>query len=41
VHLAATFDEEGRQIRPLRSIGYDTLIIAIGSVTNGATSTSC
>jgi NADH dehydrogenase len=34
VHLAATFDEEGRQITPPRSIGYDTLVIAIGSVTN-------
>jgi NADH dehydrogenase len=34
VHLAATFDEEGRQISPPRSIGYDTLVIAVGSVTN-------
>ncbi len=34
VHLAATFDEEGRQITPPRSVGYDTLVIAIGSVTN-------
>ena len=34
VHLAATFDDEGRQISPARSIGYDTLVIAIGSVTN-------
>jgi NADH dehydrogenase len=34
VHVAATFDDEGRQISPARSIGYDTLVIAIGSVTN-------
>jgi NADH dehydrogenase len=34
VHLAATFDEEGRQIAAPRSIDYDTLVIAIGSVTN-------
>ena len=34
VHLAANFDDEGRQITPPRSVGYDTLVIAIGSVTN-------
>ena len=34
VHLAATFDDEGRQISPERSVGYDTLVIAIGSITN-------
>ena len=34
VHLAATFDDEGRQITPPQSVGYDTLVIAIGSVTN-------
>jgi NADH dehydrogenase len=34
VHLAATFDENGRQITPQRSFGYDTLVIAIGSVGN-------
>jgi NADH dehydrogenase len=34
VRLAATVDEEGRQITPPRSVGYDTLVIAIGSVTN-------
>jgi NADH:ubiquinone reductase (H+-translocating) len=34
VHLAATFDDEGRPITPPRSVGYDTLVIAIGSVTN-------
>jgi NADH dehydrogenase len=34
VRLAATFDDEGREITPPQSVGYDTLIIAIGSVTN-------
>ena len=34
VHLAATSDEEGRQITPPRTIDYDTLVIAIGSITN-------
>lgn len=34
VHLAASFDDEGRQITPVRSVCYDTLVIAIGSVTN-------
>jgi NADH:ubiquinone reductase (H+-translocating) len=34
VHLAATFDEEGRPITPVRSFAYDILVIAIGSVSN-------
>jgi NADH dehydrogenase len=34
VHLAPTFDEEGRQITPPQAIHYDTLVIAVGSVTN-------
>jgi NADH dehydrogenase len=34
VSLAATFDDEGRQITGPRSIGYDTLVVAVGSVTN-------
>lgn len=34
VQLGATFDEEGRQITPPRSVAYDLLVIAIGSVTN-------
>ena len=34
VHLAANVDDEGREITPTRSVGYDTLVIAIGSVTN-------
>jgi NADH dehydrogenase len=34
VHLGPTFDDEGRQITPPRSVGYDTLVIAIGSITN-------
>ena len=34
VQIGATFDEEGRQIALPRSVPYDTLVIAIGSVTN-------
>jgi NADH:ubiquinone reductase (H+-translocating) len=34
VYLAATYDEEGRQITPVRSFRYDTLVIAIGCVGN-------
>ena len=34
VHLAATVDEDGRQITPDRWLPYDTLVIAIGSVSN-------
>ena len=34
VHLAATFDEDGREITPDRWFDYDTLVIAIGSVSN-------
>ncbi len=34
VHLAANFDEEGRQVTPPCAIGYDTPAIEIGSLTN-------
>ena len=34
VHLAATFDDEGNEITPQRSLNYDMLVIAIGSITN-------
>lgn len=34
VHLAASFDAEGRLITSARSFAYDTLVIAIGSVTS-------
>ena len=34
VHLAATYDEDGREITPDRWLAYDTLVIAIGSVSN-------
>jgi NADH dehydrogenase len=34
VFLAATYDEEGREITPMRSFRYDTLVIAIGCVGN-------
>lgn len=34
VYLAATYDEDGREITPVRSFHYDILVIAIGSVGN-------
>jgi NADH dehydrogenase len=34
VHLGATYDEDGREITPDRWFPYDTLVIAIGSVSN-------
>jgi NADH:ubiquinone reductase (H+-translocating) len=34
IQLAATYDEEGIEITPPRSLHYDTLVIAIGSITN-------
>jgi NADH dehydrogenase len=34
VRLAATADEEGRQVTAPRTVGYGTLVLAIGSVTN-------
>jgi len=34
VILAATYDEEGREITPQRALVYDILVIAIGSVSN-------
>ncbi len=34
VHVGPTFDDEGRQISPPHAVGYDTLVIAIGSITN-------
>ena len=34
VILAATTDEEGREITAPRAIPYDTLVIAVGSITN-------
>jgi NADH dehydrogenase len=34
IQLAPTFDEEGVEITPQRSLHYDTLVIAIGSITN-------
>jgi NADH:ubiquinone reductase (H+-translocating) len=34
VRLAPAVDEEGREITPARALAYDTLVIAIGSVTN-------
>ncbi|MFN9748611.1 MAG: NAD(P)/FAD-dependent oxidoreductase [Burkholderiales bacterium] len=34
ISLAACFDETGLEITPAQSLGYDTLVIAIGSQTN-------
>jgi len=34
IRLGATFDDEGREITPPQWLGYDTLVIAVGSVTN-------
>ncbi|ABE41383.1 NAD(P)/FAD-dependent oxidoreductase [Rhodopseudomonas palustris] len=34
ITLAPVIDEEGREINPASELGYDTLVIAVGSVTN-------
>ena len=34
LRLAAMYDEDGREITPARDMQYDTLVMAIGSVTN-------
>lgn len=34
IHVGPTFDNDGRQIIPRRAIGYDTLVLAVGSVCN-------
>jgi NADH dehydrogenase len=34
VHVAPFVDEEGRQVTAAQEIGYDTLVIAVGSLTN-------
>lgn len=34
IHLATVIDDEGAEIIPSRTIGYDTLVIAVGSKTN-------
>ncbi|HAQ26554.1 MAG TPA: FAD-dependent oxidoreductase, partial [Pseudomonas sp.] len=34
VHLAASLDEQGNELVPARSLDYDTLVIAVGSITN-------
>jgi NADH dehydrogenase len=34
IALAALYDEEGREICPPENLGYDTLVIAVGSITN-------
>ena len=34
IHIEATTDDEGREVTPPRVFPYDTLVIAVGSVTN-------
>ncbi len=34
IQLSATLDEQGMELVPARSLPYDTLVIAVGSVTN-------
>ncbi len=34
VHVAASFDEDGLEVTPPRALGYDTLVIAVGSERN-------
>jgi NADH dehydrogenase len=34
IELAATLDAEGRELVPARPLGYDTLVIAVGSTSN-------
>ncbi|WP_434698903.1 NAD(P)/FAD-dependent oxidoreductase [Pseudomonas sp. D1-1] len=34
IQLAATYDEAGLELLPARELGYDTLVIAVGSTTN-------
>ncbi|MGU3538955.1 NAD(P)/FAD-dependent oxidoreductase [Methylobacterium sp. A54F] len=34
IQLAASHDAEGREVTPLRSVPYDTLVMAVGSTTN-------
>ena len=34
IRLSATLDDDGREITPVTDLAYDTLVVAIGSVTN-------
>src|ERR1700733_13193061 len=34
ITLAALLDEDGREINPQSSVSYDTLVVAVGSITN-------
>jgi NADH dehydrogenase len=34
ISLSATLDEQGNELVPARTMGYDSLVIAVGSVTN-------
>ncbi|MEP6964199.1 MAG: NAD(P)/FAD-dependent oxidoreductase [Polaromonas sp.] len=34
IQLAASYDEAGREITPVQALGYDTLVLVVGSQTN-------
>ena len=34
IHLSPTYDEAGEEVMPRQAIGYDTLVLALGSQTN-------
>src|SRR5215475_4570807 len=34
IHLAPTLDETGKEVIPERSLGYDVLVLCLGSTTN-------
>ncbi len=34
IHIAASYDAEGREVTPVRDIPYDTLVMAVGSTIN-------
>ncbi|MEQ1879597.1 MAG: NAD(P)/FAD-dependent oxidoreductase [Burkholderiales bacterium] len=34
IHLTPVFDETGREVIPPRTVGYDTLVLSVGSTTN-------
>ena len=34
IRLAATYDDEGRELTPQRTLHYDRLVIAVGSITS-------
>jgi NADH dehydrogenase len=34
IEISATYDDEGREVTPIRRFPYDTLVLAVGSITN-------